>query len=150
MNSLEIRDINEKDKFEFLKMVKDLFNSDAVITNYDETIALLNYENAITRSKFLRCLIFEVGGEIVGYSYLSFGYSTSLASKCVLLEDLYFKPFARSKGYGKQFFKWLFKEYRKNFKAIRLEVSKKNVLAKKFYEDLNFKVNEYIQMNLLI
>lgn len=148
MAELKIRDITVNDRDEYIGMFKDLYDSNATTTEYDEEIAILNFNNAISDSKLIRCLIFEYKDIVLGYAFLSFSYSTSKASQCIWLEDLYIKEPARQKGVGSYFMAWLLKEYENKAKVVKLEVTKSNVCAKKFYERLNFLESGYIEMYL--
>ena len=49
-----------------------------------------------------RCLIAEADGVPVGYAIYFYLYSTFICKKGLFLEDLYLKPDARGKGWGKQ------------------------------------------------
>ena len=147
-SELKIRDIRISDKKEYIKMYEGLFSGKATVTPYDEEIAILNFNNAISGTNAIRCLIFEYKKFILGYAYLSFSYSTSIAMKCVCLEDLYVKEQARGKGVGKYFIDWLVKEYKNYAGTINLEVTRENLCARKFYESLNFKNSKYLQMYL--
>ena len=62
-------------------------------------------------------------------------------------EELYFTPQSRGKGYGHQYFQWLFAEY-PQAKRFRLEVCPYNPKAKKLYEQLGFEMLNYGQMIL--
>ena len=62
-------------------------------------------------------------------------------------EELYFIPQSRGKGYGHQYFQWLFAEY-PQAKRFRLEVCPYNPKAKKLYEQLGFEMLNYGQMIL--
>lgn len=145
---LNIRDITVNDRDEYLSMYKNLYDSDATTTDYDEEIAILNFNNAISDSKSIRCLIFEYKDMVLGYAFLSFSYSTSKASQCIWLEDLFIKEPARKKGVGSYFMDWLVKEYKNKAKSVKLEVTKTNVHARRFYERLNFQESGYMQMYL--
>lgn len=148
MAEINVRDIRVSDKEEFLGMVEGLFNSNATVTDYNEEIAILNFNNALSGSSAIRCLIFEYKEIILGYAYISFSYSTSMASKCLWLEDLYIKEEARRKGVGEYFINWLCNEYKKKVNTIHLEVTKDNFGARRFYESLKFKNSLYMQMCL--
>lgn len=130
-------------------MVRDLFNSDATVTGFDEKIAILNFDNALFKPDFVRCLIFEKEEEILGYAFLSFSYSTSLGKKYIWLEDLYVKKEFRGKGIGKYFIKWLCREYANKINMIKLEVTKNNRIARNFYKSLKFKDSAYLEMCFL-
>lgn len=145
---LNIRDITVNDRDEYLNMYKELYDSDATTTDYDEEIAILNFNNAISGSKSIRCLILEYKDMVLGYAFLSFSYSTSSASQCIWLEDLFIKEPARKKGVGSYFITWLVEEYKNKAKTIKLEVTKNNVHARKFYERLNFSESGYMEMYL--
>ncbi len=148
MAELKIRDITVSDRNEYLEMSKDFYSGGATISPYDKEIAVLNFTNALSGIKSVRCLFFEYKDMILGYAFLSFSYSTSSASQCVWLEELYIKEPARNKSVGSYFMEWLFKEYRNKSKVVKLEVTKNNFKAIKFYERLNFKESGYMQMNL--
>ncbi len=145
---LNIRDITVNDRDEYLNMYKELYDSNATTTDYDEEIAILNFNNAISDSKSIRCLILEYKEMVLGYAFLSFSYSTSKASQCIWLEDLFIKEPARKKGVGSYFMTWLVEEYKNKAKTIKLEVTKSNVHARKFYERLNFSESGYMEMYL--
>lgn len=72
-------------------MQECLFNSSATITEFDKRVATLNFNNAVEKTEFVRCLVFEEDERILGYAFLSFSYSTSSAKNYVCLEDLYVK-----------------------------------------------------------
>ena len=148
MESVIIRDIRHSDRFEYLSMVKGLFGSNATVCDYDEDVALSNFNNAVSGSKFCRCLILEYNLSVAGYAFLAYSYSTSLGGVCIFLEDLYIKKFARGVGVGRCFIKWLLKEYKVIAKVIKLEVTQANVDGIKFYKKLGFKDSGYIGMNL--
>ena len=145
---LNIRDIRISDKEEYIKMYENLFSGNATVTEYDEEVALLNFNNALSGFGSIRCLIFEYKTFILGYAFLSFSYSTSIAMKCLCLEDLYIKEQARGKGVGKYFIEWLLKEYKNRVGTINLEVTRNNLSARKFYEGLNFRNSRYMHMYL--
>jgi ribosomal protein S18 acetylase RimI-like enzyme len=64
-----------------------------------------------------------------------------------MIEEIYLKESCRGKGFGRQFFRWLFQEY-PQVKRFRLEVTKANAGAAKLYASLGFVPLEYNQMIL--
>ncbi len=148
MENIIIRDIKHSDRHEYLGMARGLFNSNATVCSYSEDVAISNFNNVVSGSKFCRCLILEYKLSVVGYAFLAYSYSTSLGGMCVFLEDLYVKEYARGAGVGRYFIKWLLKEYEDNAKVVKLEVTRANASGIKFYENLNFKNSGYIGMVL--
>ncbi|MFR5112285.1 MAG: GNAT family N-acetyltransferase [[Clostridium] leptum] len=67
--------------------------------------------------------------------------------KTLMIEEIYLKESCRGKGFGRQFFRWLFQEY-PQVKRFRLEVTKANAGAAKLYASLGFVPLEYNQMIL--
>ncbi len=54
---------------------------------------------------YAEVLIAEDDGAVVGFALFFFNYSTFLAKPGVYLEDLFVRPVARGKGYGKTLFR---------------------------------------------
>lgn len=148
MEGIIIRDVRHSDKFEYLSMARDLFSSNATVCDYNEDIAVSNFNSAVSGSKFCRCLMLEYNSNVAGYAFLAYSYSTSLGGVCIFLEDLYIKEFARGVGVGRCFIKWLLKEYKSIAKVVKLEVTQANVGGMKFYKKLHFKDSGYIGMSL--
>jgi ribosomal protein S18 acetylase RimI-like enzyme len=63
------------------------------------------------------------------------------------LEDLYIRKDFRNKGLGKEYFNFIFSEY-KGVRRFRLEVEDTNERAVKLYKSLGFEFLEYKQMIL--
>lgn len=83
----------------------------------------------------------------VGYSYVTEYYSAEVAGRCLMIEELYFKPQCRGKGYGSRVFAWLMKQYPGHVR-LRLEVTQANSGAVRLYERLGFRFLQYNQMVL--
>lgn len=148
MANLNVRDIKQQDKYEYISMVRELFSSKATLTRYSEEASLLNFGNAIGGSELVRCLFIEEGQTVVGYAFLVFSYSSSLGGRCLWLEELYIKPFSRKKGVGSYFLNWIINSYKSTVKAIKLEVTKENVNAINFYKNIGFSDIKYNHMCL--
>ena len=146
LENIIIRDIELNDKEKYLEMTKSLFDSYATISGYDRNIAISNFKNALSKSELFRCVIIEQEKNILGYMFFAFGYSTSLGGRCIFLEDLYIMPFARKKGKASLAIKWLIEKYKYDIVEIKLEVTKENFNALKFYSKFEFLENKYISM----
>ncbi|WP_315167605.1 GNAT family N-acetyltransferase [Metaclostridioides mangenotii] len=83
--------------------------------------------------------------DFVGYAYLTMCYSCQMGGKTLILEELFMKEQCRGKGYGRQFFDWLFNEYQ-DVVRFRLEVTETNEGASSLYKRLGFDYLQYKQM----
>ncbi|NLW06322.1 MAG: GNAT family N-acetyltransferase [Pseudomonadaceae bacterium] len=139
------RDLQEGDKEVFLSMVKTFYSSEAVSSavepkNFDAT-----FKAALDKSPFMRALIIEDEGKPVGYGLLSFTYSNEVGGMVVLAEELYIAEAYRGKGYGREFFAFIEREY-PAARRFRLEVMQGNTNAIRLYEKLGYRPLEYRQM----
>lgn len=58
----------------------------------------------------IRCLVLEIGQDIMGYATYMREFSTWDAAYYMHMDCLYFKPEARRKGYGRKFIERIFAE----------------------------------------
>lgn len=103
--------------------------------------------DAVGQEPSLWGLVLWDGGQAVGFSYLTSFYACECGGKTLMIEEIYLKESCRGKGFGRQFFRWLFQEY-PQVKRFRLEVTKANAGAAKLYASLGFVPLEYNQMIL--
>ncbi len=138
-----IREINETDRQEYLKMSAEFYSSPAVLhdipANYRE-----NAFEEYLRGVHAKCFIFEEEGKVAGYGIVTFVYIRESGGLCTFFDELYVREQFRSRGFGRQFFNFAFD----NFPAPMslLEVEKENVRAISLYKRLGFSPREYILM----
>lgn len=91
-----------------------------------------------------KCFILEEEGRAVGYGIICFYYSQEAGGICVLFDELYVRGDFRSRGFGRAYFEYVFK----NCPAARyvLEIEPDNVRARALYERLGFKELGYTRM----
>lgn len=141
--SMIIREINETDRQEYLKMSAEFYSSPAVLhdipANYRE-----NAFEEYLRGVHAKCFIFEEEGKVAGYGIVTFVYIRESGGLCTFFDELYVREQFRSRGFGRQFFDFVFD----NFPAPMslLEVEKENVRAISLYKRLGFSPREYILM----
>ena len=145
-HQFQIREIKNEDRPYLLAMMMEFYMSPAVI--HKPTVELLNIdiEAAFAVDIPLICYIFEVDGNIVGYSMIVKSFSTEYGLHCIWLEDLYIKPKYRRRGIGRSYFAFLKEKYPSNQYRIRLEVAKDNDSAIRFYKNNKLEEIEYLQM----
>lgn len=142
---LKIIDLTSEYKQEFIEMVEDFYNSDAVIHKIPKENILKAYNVFINKEdSSIRILILKDDNEVVGYSVLALYHSLEAGGKVLWIEEIYLKENARGKGYFSLYFKFIEKEY--DFvKRIRLEATKENKDAIKMYLKKGFEKLDYLQ-----
>ena len=119
---LKVRKFEKQDKSEILSMMKEFYNSDAVITNGSYEIYQTDFDTCISSSPYLEGYIFSSGEQIQGYAMLAKSFSTEFGKMCIWIEDLY--PQA----------------------LFKLEVEDTNSHAVYVYQKCGFKKSPYIEM----
>ncbi len=84
-------------------------------------------------------LLFESGGEIVGYAILINFWSNEYGGNIVDIDELYVKKDFRGKNIGSDFIKYLIDTGFGNAVGFQLEVTPNNKRARDFYKKLGFK-----------
>ncbi|HIT89282.1 MAG TPA: GNAT family N-acetyltransferase [Candidatus Merdenecus merdavium] len=142
---LTIREMKASDREEVLAMVRDFYTSAAVDHNVPMDILISTFMDAVGEEPSVWGMMLCEGETVVGYSYLTTCYACEVGGRIIILEELYMKDEYRGKGYGQQFFDWMFQTY-SNVKRFRLEVTKANEGAIALYERLGFEPLAYNQM----
>ena len=137
-----IRQAEEGDRKIYLEMSAEFYSSPAVLSD----IPAGYRENAFDeflRGTYARCFMLEEDAP-VGYGVICFFYSQEAGGLCIIIDELYIREGCRSRGYGRQFFEYVFK----NFPSPRylLDVEPENVRARALYEKLGFVPSGYVRM----
>lgn len=145
---MTIRKMIKEDKDKIYNMMKEFYNSDAVLTNGSDEIYNNDIDTCISDSPYLEGFVFIKENEIIGYSMIAKSFSTEYGLPCIWLEDLYILGEYRHLGYGSKFFKYL----EDNFKnvIIRLEVEEYNKKAINCYKKNKYNFMEYKEMMKII
>ena len=143
MNTI-IRPIEKKDKKQVIDMMREFYNSDAVLSNGSEDIYKANVDTCISNSPYLEGYVFEDENIIRGYAMLAKSYSTEFGKQCIWIEDIYIEKNYRRLGLASSFFDFIEKLYPKSI--FRLEAEKNNFVAVSVYEKNGFKLIPYLEM----
>lgn len=144
-DALTIREMTAEDHDWVLPRVTQFYTTGAVEHPVDTAVLERTFSAAVSDNPHLAGYILCAEEAPVGYSYLTFLYSTE-AGECVMIEELYLDAEQRGKGYGTQFFSWLRQAY-PTADRFRLEVTESNPAAK-LYRRVGFAPLEYNQMIL--
>ncbi len=139
-----IRKIEQKDRQNYIEMVKDFYNSGAAIAPVPQQHIENMFNELISSDRYAECYFIENNNESVGFGLLAKTFSQESGGIVVWLEELYIKPEYRSLGFGKEFFEFIFKNY-DYATRFRLETEPDNFRAIKLYKSLGFEPFEYIQ-----
>ena len=96
---LQIRNANESDVPLILYFIRELAVYEKLADKVVATEELLH--RTLFERRYAEVIIGEDDGEPVGFALFFHNYSTFLARPGIYLEDLFVKPEARGKGYGK-------------------------------------------------
>lgn len=140
-----IRDVKETDRDVLFAMEKEFYEGPAC----DHTVPEENFEatlqECLRSQQYARMLMLEDETGVVGYFNMSLTWSNEAGGQTVLLEELFFKPEARGKGYGTKVFAWVEEEY-PDAKRYRLEATPCNEKAIALYKRLGYEGLDYYQM----
>ena len=142
---LTIRPIKAEDEAVIVPMVFGFYQSDAV----DHPVPIENvkrsFQAAVTDGSLLEGFALEDETGIVGFAYLSRYFACEVGGVNMMLEEIYFSPEARGKGYGTAFIKWMEQQY-PEVRRFRLEVTDSNQGAIRLYERMGYHFIDYGQM----
>ncbi len=141
---MDIRKMTASDKETVMDMMRTFYASPAVHTNGSDEIFEADIDACTGDSPYADGYVFEEGGKLVGYSMLAKSFSTEFGKPCIWIEDLYFLPEHRGKGYGKKFFEHLDLTY--TGVLFRLEAEEENENAVALYRKCGFDVMPYLEM----
>ena len=137
-----IRQATERDRAIYLEMSAEFYSSPAVLSDIPAAYRERSFDEFL-RGTYACCFILEEDAP-VGYGVVSFFYSQEAGGLCTVIDELYIRHGFRSRGYGRQFFRFVFK----NFPSPRymLDVEPENARARALYERLGFLPSGYVRM----
>ena len=136
MNELIIRKALPSDMGDVLSMIKELAEFEKALDKVKMTKEQL-IKDGFGRSPFFNCIIAFCEGEVCGYAFYYFGYST-WNGKTLYLEDIMIKSAFRRKGIGQKLFDKIVGIAKKeNVKRFDWQVLNWNQPAIDFYKKNN-------------
>ena len=143
---LTIRPIQKSDKEIYLTMAREFYATDAVLLHVGDENLLSTFDELMRSDDYAVAYVFELDGEVVGYSLLAKTYSQEAGGKVLWIEEIYVRKEFRSRGIGRAFFEHLLKNKPVDVKRLRLEVERENEGAVKLYKSYGFDFLGYDQM----
>ena len=143
---LKIRPIIEGDREIYLKMAAEFYASDAVLLHVGNEHFSATFSELMRSDEYASCYIFELDGDVAGYSLIAKTYSQEAGGLVLWIEEIYVAPAFRGRGIGKEFFSFLIKNRPASVKRLRLEVERENEGAVRLYKSFGFDFLDYDQM----
>ena len=140
-----IRELKKQDKEIFFLLLDEFYNSNAVLAPIPKSYYEDIFSELFKQNSSAKAFIIEHDGTICGYGVINITFSMEAGGKTLWLEDLYIRKEFRSKGLGKEYFNFIFENF-KDIRRYRLEVEEENERAVKLYKSLGFKFLDYKQM----
>lgn len=143
-----IREMKPEDKAVIMPMVSTFYHSPAVEHDVDTAVLERTFDAATDpMMPYISGLVMLEDEKVVGYGYVTGYYASEVGGMCMFMEEMYFTPECRGKGYGTKAYHWIVDHY-PEYKRFRIEVTESNVNAKRLYERWGFRFLEYNQMVL--
>ena len=141
-----IRYMTAEDTECVFNMMREFYNSPALITTPSDEILKKNISDCISDLPFIEGYIFEDSTKMLGYAMIAKSYSTEFGGMCIWIEDIYLLPEYRHKGIATRFFKYIEKTYSKTAVVMRLEAEKDNIKAVSAYRKNGFFELPYMEL----
>lgn len=138
------RRISLNDREEFIKMSKEFYSSEAVLSDIDPKFHENAFDELMRSDEYLVCYIFESGSDIVGYGLLNKMFTHEVGGLTVWIEELYVRDGFRGHGIGGQFLRFVESEI--PAKRYRLETEPENEGACALYSRHGYSRLGYDQM----
>ena len=138
---LTIREMRAEDASAVLPMVRDFYHSPAVEHEVDTAVLERTFRDAVDRAEpFLRGLLLLEGEKPVGYCYVTGYYAAEVGGRCLMIEELYFTPDCRGKGYGRRMLAYMEERLleKRMTSKIYLVVTESNQAAQKLYAGVGY------------
>lgn len=141
-----IRKLRKEDKDLYISMVKDFYDSEAVLDNIPMENILNTYNEIVSSSPYVKAYLIEEEEETAGYGLISLTYSNEAGGLVVWIEELYIIEKFRGLGLGSKFLNFIETKFSGEAKRFRLEISKTNKSAQRLYLREGYRPLEYLQM----
>ena len=141
---MEIKKMTAAHGTAVMQMMKDFYESPAVLSNGSPEIFQADITACITDNPFLEGYVFAEGERLMGYAMVSTTFNCEYGRLCKWVEDLYVMPEYRGRGIGGAFLDYVAEA--NPHVLLRLEVEEENEGAVALYKRHGFEVLPYMEM----
>lgn len=142
-----IRNFEKKDRAEVFKMMREFYDSDAVLLKSSNEVLYRDIDDCLGDMPYIEGYVFEENDKILGYSMVAKSYSTECGGLCIWIEDLFIKEEFRGLGLGSSFFKFIEEKYKGQAVRYKLEVEEENQMAISVYKKRGYAKLDYFIMS---
>ena len=139
-----IKKLTENDREVYISLAKEFYDSNAVIKPVPCEYFEKTFDEMMHSNTYAEGFLLTLENQPVGYALLAKTFSQEAGGIVIWIEELYVRPEFRSKGLGKEFFAFLYKE--RPAARYRLETEHENTRANELYKKLGFTEFPYEQM----
>ena len=136
-----IREMKPEDKAVIMPMVSTFYHSPAVEHDVDTAVLERTFDAATDPTMpYISGLVMLEDEKVVGYGYVTGYYASEVGGMCMFMEEMYFTPECRGKGYGTEAIglSLQFAFHQMNLNRIELWVREDNKAALKCYRSCGF------------
>ncbi|MEG1524758.1 MAG: GNAT family N-acetyltransferase [Clostridia bacterium] len=141
-----IRKVQPSDKQAYLALVREFYDSDAVLIRPSEDAWLATFDEMIHSDTYVECFLVEHEGTPAGFALIAKTFSQEAGGMVLWLEELYIQPGYRGFGLGGDLISFLSERYNATYKRMRLEIEPENEGAVRLYRRHGFEDYPYSQM----
>jgi len=117
----------------------------------DRTAQMRGLDLLFDRGDWVRIMVADIDGEVVGMGILHLGVSTYLGAKVAMLEDVIVAPAQRGVGLGKRLLAGLIEQARRDgVQRITLLTDHDNGAGRAFYESYGFTRSTMLPYRLML
>lgn len=142
MNYHLIRPMISSDREQVLAMMRDFFDSPAVLHNSSNAALERAFDDCTGSCPYICGYVLENSGQTAGYAMISFSYTTEYGGICIWLEDLYLKPQFRRQGFAGELFRRIEADHPEAVR-FKLEIEEDNAGAAECYRRNGYALSEY-------
>lgn len=139
-----VRKLKDTDKKDYMSLVSEFYNSDAVLAPVDSSHFELTFAELMKSDARIACFVADIDGEIAGYALVARFFSQEAGGEVIWLDEIYIRDRFRGKGSGNALISKIFDEF-KSAAAFRLEIEPENEGAERLYKRIGFEKLDYEQ-----
>jgi len=137
MKNFDLIRVTDKEIPDLLSLIKGIAEFEKLLHEVTATEELLSKTLLDEKRNSTEAYLIKINEEIIGYTLFFHNYSTFLGKKGIYIEDIYIIPEHRSKGYGKEVFKFIAKIAKdRDYGRIEWSVLNWNKPAINFYDGI--------------
>ncbi len=135
-----------EDYSELKDMILGLYSEDPPSVPMAEEKILKTVKELANHRDKGQIILFRVNNKTAGYGIIIFFWSNEYGGNIIYIDELFVKEEWRSKKIGTSFFNYLLENFKDKAVALKLEVTPRNVRARKYYENMGFKETRNVHL----